>query len=347
MGDASASDSKGFFARTAAAVIRWALRWRIVRAALLYSGRRGPALADAVTYRTLFSVFAGVLLGFSIAALWLTGDDEAWNAVVSAINSAVPGLISTEGEEGIVDLDRIGAPAGLSIAGAVSLLGLVASALGAIGALRIAMRVIAGTSAADIAWYKLILRNLLLALLIGGVFVGAAGVTFAGELVVRQVATWVGLPEDSPLVFWTVRLLSLLVVLALNAVVIASAFRILSGVRATARALWTGALLGGGALLVLQELSGLFVGGARANPLLTSFASLLALLLWLNLSAQVMLISSAFIVVSMQEHRDRVKARFGAQTLAENALHLAEADVRTATEALRSAQEAVERERTP
>ncbi|WP_193598583.1 YhjD/YihY/BrkB family envelope integrity protein [Microbacterium sp. YJN-G] len=345
MNGSTGTRREGFFARTSSAVIRWALRWRIVRAALLYSGKRGPALADAVTYRTLFSVFAGVLLGFSVAALWLTGDDEAWTAVVSAVNSAVPGLISTDGEEGIVDLDKLGAPTGLSIAGTISLVGLIASALGAIGALRIAMRIIAGTSAADITWYKLILRNLLLAVLVGGVFVGAAGVTFAGELVVRQVAAWVGLPEDSPVVFWTVRLLSLLIVLALNAVVIAAAFRILSGVRATGRALWAGALLGGGALLVLQELSGLFVGGARANPLLASFASLLALLLWLNLSAQVILFASAFIVVSVAERGDRVAARYSAETLAENALHQAEQDVRVATAALRDAQHDVAQER--
>ena len=31
-------------------------------------------LADSVTYRTLFSVFAGVLLGFSIAGLVLAGN---------------------------------------------------------------------------------------------------------------------------------------------------------------------------------------------------------------------------------------------------------------------------------
>jgi membrane protein len=35
-------------------------------------------LADSVTYRALFSVFAGVLLGFSIAALWLAGNPVAW-----------------------------------------------------------------------------------------------------------------------------------------------------------------------------------------------------------------------------------------------------------------------------
>ena len=44
-------------------VTAWALERKLVRAALLYSERRGPMLADSVTYRALFSVFAGLLLG--------------------------------------------------------------------------------------------------------------------------------------------------------------------------------------------------------------------------------------------------------------------------------------------
>ena len=79
-----------------AVVIRWALSLRIVRALLLYTEKRGPVLADSVTYRALFSVFAAVLLGFSAAALWLAGNPEAWNALVSAVNSVIPGLIGGE-----------------------------------------------------------------------------------------------------------------------------------------------------------------------------------------------------------------------------------------------------------
>ncbi|BDZ38666.1 YhjD/YihY/BrkB family envelope integrity protein [Microbacterium suwonense] len=341
MEGSSDSERPGLFARVSATLIRRLLRWRLVRAALLYTGRRGPVLADAVTYRALFSVFAAVLLGFSAAALWLSGNEQAWDAVVSAVDSALPGLIATSDGEGIVDLDVISAPGGLSIAGIVSLIGLVGSALGAIGTLRTAMRTIAGTIAADSAWYLVMLRNLALALLIAVAFAGAAALTFAGDVIVHAIGSGWGSPTA---VSWGVRIVSLLVVFALNAVLIGSAFRILSGVRASGRALWSGAALGALALLVLQELSGLFVGGAKSNPLLVSFASLLALLLWLNLSTQVILLSSAFIVVSVQEERDRVAAKYGADTLADAAVRLAEDDVRAATAALRSARSAADRE---
>ena len=59
---------------------------------------------------------------------------------------------------------------------------------------------------------------------------------------------------------------------------------------------WPGAFYGAIGLTVLQQLSSLFVGGAASNPLLASFASLIALLLWFNLSAQVILIAGAYII---------------------------------------------------
>lgn len=280
----------GLIARITGPLIAWALARRPVRAALLYIERRGPMLADSVTYRALFSVFAGVLLGFSIAALWLAGNPVAWQAIIDAVQSAVPGLI---GEDGVIKTEDLRAPASLSIAGIISLVSLVGAALGAIGSLRAAVRVLAGTLQDDILWIWVILRNLALAIGIGLAFVASAFLTFAGQLGIVWITGLVGLPEDSPVATWTVRLVSLLVVFALDAVIIIGVFLLLSGVRPSARSLWSGALLGALGLLALQELSSLFVGGATSNPLLASFASLLALLIWLNFSAQVMLFACA------------------------------------------------------
>ena len=67
-------------------ITAWALSLTPVRAFLRYSERRGPMLADGVTYRALFSVFAAVLLGFSIAGLWLAGNQEAWQALIDALD---------------------------------------------------------------------------------------------------------------------------------------------------------------------------------------------------------------------------------------------------------------------
>lgn len=332
------TDRPSAMQRVVAAVVRWALTLRPVRAALLYTERRGPMLADSITYRALFSVFAGVLLGFSLAALWLTGNQVAWKAIVDAVQNAVPGLI---GEHGVIDPDALRQPVSLSIAGAVSLIGLVGAALGAIGSLRTAVRLIAGTAQDDVLWIWVILRNLLLAAAIGASFVLSAFLTIAGRIGIEWLTGLLGIASQSPFAVWSIRLLSLAVVFVLDAALIAVVFRLLSGVRVSRRALWGGSLLGGLGLLVLQELSGLFVGGATSNPLLASFATLLALLIWLNLSAQVMLVSCAYIVTAHEEAGDRIRARFGATTFEARRVQRAEVDLAIATAALRAAQEAV------
>ncbi|WP_431073267.1 YhjD/YihY/BrkB family envelope integrity protein [Microbacterium phyllosphaerae] len=337
------ADRPGPIARVSAAAIRWALTRRPVRAFLLYSERRGPMLADSVTYRALFSVFAGVLLGFSIAALWLAGNPDAWKAIIAAVQSVVPGLI---GEGGVVDPDDLREPISLSITGAVSTIALVGSALGAVGSLRTAVRVLAGTSHADILFIWVMLRNLLLAVGVAVLFVAAAAVTFIGRIGITWISGLFGIADDSPAATWSIRIVSLVVVLALDTALIAGVFRLLSGTRPSARSLWAGSLLGGIGLLVLQELSGLFIGGATSNPLLASFASLLALLIWLNLSTQVILISCAYIVTSEEERRDRVHARFGATTFPQRRVQRAEAEVALATTELRAAQKAEKEFRT-
>lgn len=325
------------------AVIAWALRLKVVRAFLLYSERRGPMLADSVTYRALFSVFAALLLGFSAGTIWLADNPDAWNAIVAAIDSAIPGLV---GPNGIVtDPAAIEPPISLSIAGLVSLVALIGAAFGAIDSLRTAVRSIAGTVMDDMFFVWVILRNLVLAVGIAAAFIAAAAVTFVARLGIHVVAGILGLPQDSDGAVWGVQIASLVVVYALDVLLIFGVFALLSGQRAKARTVWAGALLGGCGLLVLQELSSLFVGGATSNPLLASFASLLALLIWMNLSTQVILIACAYITTGVEEEHDRVSAEYGARTFAERRVQRAHQDVAIATAALRAAEQVEAKER--
>jgi membrane protein len=285
-------------------IIARALTLTPVRAFLRYSERRGPMLADSVTYRTLFSLFAAVLLGFSIAALWLSGDTDAWRALVAAVDRAVPGLV---GENGLVKVDEISLPVGLSIAGAL-----------ARGSRRCRDR--CDRVAADGDAHRVRQTHRRRSRVArpaaqpcagrrrGAALLASAAVTMIGTAGLDVVAQWLGLAREDPAIAWGTRWLAILVTFVLDAVVVAVLFRVLSGVRASATALWTGALIGAVGLTVLQQLSGLFVGGATSNPLLASFASLIALLLWVNLSAQVILISTSYIFTVAEEQDDRACA---------------------------------------
>lgn len=110
--------------------------------------------------------------------------------------------------------------------------------------------------------------------------------------------------------------------------------------------MWAGAIIGAIGLVALQQLSSLFVSGAGSNPLLASFASLIALLLWVNLSAQVILIAAAYIIVGAEEQHDRVHARFAAETFAQRRVRRAEHAVQAAVAELNEARDAEDAERT-
>lgn len=323
-------------------VTAWALHRRIVRAFLVYSGRRGPILADSVTYRTLFSVFAGVLLGFSFAALWLSGNPDAMAALVRAVDGVIPGLV---GPDGLIDVTEIDAPAGFSLAGALGTVGLLGAAIGAVGSLRAALRQIADVTTEDTFIVWVLLRNLLMAIGIGLALAAAAGVTFLATAGLALVRGWLGISADSWVTGILTWLISTLVVLALDTAVVAAAFALLSGLRVRRATLLGGALLGGVGLVVLQQLSGLFVGGAGNNPLLATFAALIALLLWLNLSSQVILLAGAFITVGHEEDQDRVRAKYGAASMVQFRVQRAEREVQAAVSELNAAREAEAHER--
>lgn len=323
-------------------VTAWALQRRLVRAYLVYSGRRGPMLADSVTYRTLFSVFAGVLIGFSFAALWLAGNPDGLAALVRSVDSVIPGLV---GPGGLIDVEKIEAPAGFTVAGVLGSVGLLGAAIGAVGALRSALRQIADVTTEDTLIVWVLLRNLALAIGIGVALAAAAAVTFLATAGLTVVRDWLGISADSWVTGVLTWLISTAVVLALDTAVVAVAFTVLSGLRVRRATLLRGALLGGVGLVALQQLSGLFVGGAGSNPLLATFAALIALLLWLNLSSQVILLAGAYVTVGHEEDEDRVRAKYAATTLVQFRVQRAERAVQAAVGELDAAREAEAKER--
>ncbi|MFC9918970.1 YihY/virulence factor BrkB family protein [Agromyces binzhouensis] len=338
----------GFRARVTR-IVQWVLSTKPARAFLLYQEQHGAVLADSVTYRTLFSVFAGTFLGFAAAGIWLAGNPDAIDAIVTTVSGVIPGLI---GEGAVIDPETLIQPITLSIAGSLALIGLVGAAIGAIRSLRIALRQLAGRPDDDRFFLWQLLRDLLIAIGFGGLLVAGAVVTVVGTGALDAIGGWLGRPFGGALLDTGSRTLSVLVAFAIDTAVIAGLFRLLAGLRPSARALWSGSLLGGAGLTVLQLLSSLFVGGATNNPLVASFGSLIALLIWLNLSSQVVLIASAYIVTGVDEESDRVAARYGATSMALRRLKRAErraadaaAEVAAARDALPGVTDPVARER--
>lgn len=302
-------------------IVQWVLSTKPARAFLLYQEQHGAMLADSVTYRTLFSVFAGTFLGFAVAGIWLAGNPDAIDAIVATVGDVIPGLV---GEGAVIDPDDLVQPITLSIAGAIALIGAVGAAIGAIGSLRIALRTLAGLPDDRTFFVWQLLRDLAIAIAFGLLLVAGAAITVIGTGAIGTALAWLGLPSTGAFAEGGGQTVSIVVAFVIDTLVIAGLFRLLSGLRPSARALWSGAVIGGAGLTVLQVLSGLFVGGATRNPLLASFGSLIALLIWLNLSSQVVLIASAYVITGVEEERDRVATRYGATSMALRRLKRAE-----------------------
>ncbi|MHA3722545.1 YihY/virulence factor BrkB family protein [Leucobacter sp. HY1910] len=311
-----------------------ALRHRIVRSFLLYSEKRGSELADSITYRALFSVFAGVLLTFSLAALWLGSDHDALKAVERALNTVIPGLAD------IVDMEQATAPIEFTIVGIISLLGLVGAGISAIASLRTALGVLDDRIHDEGNFVWVLLRNLFVGIGFAGLVGAAAVLSIGADEIVAWLLPAMQIDEGSFMARAITRVASVIVVLVIDAVAVALVFRVLSGIRPRQRDLWKGAVLGAVGLTVLQQLSSLFVSGATSNPLLASFAALIALLLWLNLSAQVILIASCYIFTATTEAHDKTGLEQGAHTLAQRRLKRAEDMMRVSIEELEAAQKA-------
>lgn len=344
-GTAGKAAKRGLFAGIIAfgtRVTAWALQLKPVRAFLLYLERHGAMLADSVTYRVLFSIFAGVFLGFAVAGVWLSGNPDALEALVETIDAAIPGLF---GEGGLIAPSDLVQPLTLSIAGVLALVGLVGAAIGAIGSLRTAFRRLGSQPDDQTFFIWVMLRDLLLAIGFGVAFAAAATVTVFSTTALGTMLGWLGISRHDAVLDASSRFVTIAVTFAIDALLIAVMFRVLSGMRPSARSLWSGALLGAVGLSVLQVLSGLFVGGATSNPLLASFGSLIALLIWLNLSSQVILIAAAYIVTGVDDEHDRVRARFGAPTMAIRRMQRAERRATDAAAELVAAREAAEKER--
>jgi membrane protein len=286
-----------------------------VRAFLRYSERRGAMLADSVTYRALFSIFAAVLLGFSVAALWLAGNTDAWAALIAAVDRAVPGLVGPVGSS-----TRTGSRSlGLSIAGAIaastrrrrdrcdrSLRRRSASCATA----RRRRAVLARDAPQPRARRRRRWRA-----------AGVRGRDDARHRRARDRRGWFGASEHDPAIAWGALARDRRHV-RLDAVAIAVLFRVLGacGIRPPCGRAPSSAPSGSRCCSSCRDCS----SAERRRTLLASFAALIALLLWINLSAQVILIATAYIFTLVREGEDRVRERFGASTFAQRRVQQAE-----------------------
>lgn len=254
-----------------------------------YSDAQGNLLAGGVAYYAFFSVFPALALGAAVFGFVLRGRPDLVETIAAYLNDLLPGVIRTPANpDGFIE---IAAPetTTLTVTGVVSLIILLASGIGWVGATRKGIRAVFGLERmTNVVTAKL--RDVAVLLTLGaGIGVSAVGTSLLFGLA-GEVAVWVGLPEDGVLV----TLLGLVIGTAFDTLLMVILLRLLSGVPLPWTAIRDGAVLGALALNVLKLFAGALIGRASANPLLGAVAVAVGLLFWLNLMSRVVLFSAAW-----------------------------------------------------
>ncbi len=261
----------------------------------------GFLLAAGVSYQALFAIFAAIYLAFAIAGLWLGGSTAAVDGMIEIINSYIPHLIEEQG--GVFTPEQVKEIAAsttgvLSVTGLIALGTVIWTAIGWVTFSRRATRDIFGLPP-DLRSYVLLkARDLLAALLFGVALIAGSVLSSASAAALSWALSLLDWDSGSDGINISIRIGTVLVSFALLSSALAAMVRFLTGTSLDWRVIWPGALLGGGAMTILQYGAGFLLSYTPSNPLLATFAIFIGLLLWFRVNGVVMLVASSWIAVT-------------------------------------------------
>lgn len=273
------------------ALLAWWQRTRVARANARFGEAGGGLLTGGLAYTALFSVFAGLTIGYTAFMAVLGGNEQLRDTVLRSIGQSLPGLVDTGDGEGLITPDQLVLTTGLGVAGVVAFVVLLVTAIRVTAALRTALRAMFGVhDAGNLVLVKL--REV-------GSFVGIALAVLVSAVVgiaVTTAADWLlgtlGWSAGSAVVL---RVLGVVVAALVDAAVFVMLVRVLAGQSPPRRDLLGGAAIaavGLGAVRVLG--TSVVAGSVGRDPVLASFAVIVVLLLWINLIARIVLLAAAW-----------------------------------------------------
>ncbi len=281
-------------------------RWRAVRVLQLYSRKNGAILAGGLSLTALYSVFAGLYVGFAVAGLVVAKNTDLQRTIAQAVSGYFPGLIDT-GSGGAIDLKALFASHVLGWSGVIALVLLLVTALGWFASARSAIRAMFDLPPDRTLFILLKLKDLGLATGAAVVIIVTAALSVLSTSALDGLFSLVGIDSRTDLARYCARVIGLVIVFAIDAAVLAALIRVMVAVPVPPRRMLTGAILGGVGLTVLQTIGGSIVGGGNRNPLLASFAVLLGLLVYFGFVCQVILIAATWVSVDLADHGHALK----------------------------------------
>ncbi|MBD3757876.1 MAG: YihY/virulence factor BrkB family protein [Microbacterium sp.] len=311
-------------------ITRRTLAWFPIRVWRHFLRHNGFLLAAAISYQSLFAIFAVLYTAFAIVGVWLGGSQPAIDALISIVNSYIPGIIGEAPGQGLVTRADVAAIAQqsasvLAITGAVAFLVALWTAIGFVTFTRRAVRDIFGLRFDSRNYVLLKARDFVAAALFGLALVLGAALSWIAGGAVELIFDLLGLEGSSGWVWIVSRISSILVAFALNTAALAGLIRFLTGTSLQWRLILPGAALGGGAMIVLQFGAGLLLYYSPSNPLLATFSVVIGFLLWFRLVGIVILVAASWVALTAtdadvpiieQSEDDRRRAEYQALLLA-------------------------------
>jgi membrane protein len=291
------------------------MKLRAVRVFQLYSQKNGGILAGGLSLTLLYSVFAGIYVGFAVVGIVAASNQGFEDAIVRTVSGAVPGLIDSGGNGGAIKVNQLFASHTLTISSIVALIAVLVTALSWFSSARSAVRLFFQLPQDTTFFLLLKLKDLALVIGFGVVVLVSAGLSVFSTSALDFLFGLVGIDHHSPFATLVARAVGLLLVLAIDTLTLATLFRVLAATRIPLRRLIVGSLLGGIGLGVLTVLGATIVGGAGRNPLLASFAVILGLLVWMGLVCQVILLSATWIAVDVADHGQSLQPKRATKSL--------------------------------
>lgn len=277
--------------------------------------RNGFLLSAGMAYQALFALFALVYVAVAAVGIWLGGSESALDALIAVANSYMPGII---GEEGIATAGDVldiaqSATSAFTITGLIAGVVVLWTAVGAVTFARRAVRDIFGLAFDSRSYVLLKLTDAAAALAFGIALLVGAAISVGGVWTLTQLLDLFGLHIVGALYDVLVRGSSVIVVIAIDTAAIALLVRFLTGTSIPWRTIWPGSVVGGAAVAVLQLGAGLLFAHTPGNPLLTTFAVMVALLLWCRAVAVVILLAASWIAQSARDRDEPLERPDAAQ----------------------------------
>lgn len=248
-------------------------------------------LAAAITFTSFLALFPLIAVGAAIGAALLT--DKQLNSIEKKIADQVPGISDQLG------IDNLVAHAGTVglVAGAL----LLFTGIGWVGSLRDCLRAVWERDDADEGnpvVRKLKDAGLLLGL--GGAALVTLAISSVGSVAVGWVAAALHIPENGAGGV-LLRIAALLVGVAADFLLLLYLLTLLPGVEPPRRRLMVAALLGAVGFELLKLLLGSYMKGVASKSMYGAFGVPIALLLWINFTAKLLLFCAAWTATPAKE----------------------------------------------